>query len=165
MKNNPLIFVVLSFFSGVVGTLLITNFPNINYLVDDRAQVDASLIKNYKYIHERLIFVDNKIAQNNAKLDYVLEQLLNTAEVEMLSQNPAENEPGGNDLKFDDEITQAEISVIKNNIFSSLSNPSTTLSQILNSPKLNKIPQHEKYVIIEEIVRQVNNGEISIKSN
>ncbi len=162
---------MLTFFFGVGVHAFTSNFLGSKHVSNDMEHTSESnndvesLDKsNYLELENQLIMVENKIDANSTKLDYVLDEIagLNFAEKE--SQNVFEEKLQSSTTRLENEIiSNDEIDTLKSNIFSSLADSGTSLSQIYHSPEFNTLPQQEREDVLTEIVRQINNKEIDIQ--
>ncbi len=163
MKNYIIIYLAMSFFAGVGSYALVTFQVNTNDFSSNVISSRVSGYSNYKILEKQLIIVNNKVDENNVKLDRMLEMVYEASSIEKQDQSEHEKEDGVNVTHLQNKISPNEVNSLKSIIFNSLSNSDTTLPQILNSPELNKLPEQAKHETITEIVRQINDREISIK--
>lgn len=165
MTNNTIVFSVASFIAGAVLYSFIANQQDVTYLINEDSGAPKTETNNqyvsYEKLEEQLILINNKIAENTIKLDRMLEIKTSKTQMQKSASEVASEE---NISNSENQLTEDDINRLKSDIFSSLTNPNTSLLQILNSAELRELPQHEKDETIAEIVRQVNSGEILLKT-
>lgn len=150
----------LAFCLGIIFHLVINNNLNstTSLLIPENIQTnDIGLDNKINTIEQRTdeLLVENQEIKN--KLNHLI-NLLGTLD-------KAENSDFHEDSVVDDQIlSYNEISVVKDEIYSSANSGTTTLNEVMNSTMIKSLPLIERQQVISEIVSKINSGELSKES-
>lgn len=153
-----LVLLLLAFFAGTMFDFILTKQPDTN------AITNIELIPLETKVHDR-----NKVALLEQKLDTMLSMVNDITykldEISKLNSSVVATEQVQENNNFtandaSSNLTVDEITEAKNVVYSSLSDPGFTFTQLVSLPELNTLPPAAKKEFFDEVARRIDSGEI-----